>query len=316
VESGLVSGIVAREGGKVGFVFTMEPHERESKAPLCKTCEDALRALPDVTSVTAVMTAHNATPIPPRPQSGYNQPRERAQWNLNAIEHVGRVVAIASGKGGVGKSTTTVNLAHALARAGKRVGVLDADIYGPSVPRMMGLQTGEQPAIEGGKMQPPMAHGIPCMSMGFITGEEAAVLRGPIISKALQQMLRMTRWGSDAAPLDTLLVDMPPGTGDIHLSLAQQVPLSGAIIITTPQAVATMDARKCLIMFQKLGVPILGVVENMSGEMFGHGGGKALAAEFDVPFLGDVALDVRIREAGDSGQAAPRETYDAIARRL
>ena len=310
VASGLISGIVVRDGGKVGFMITIAPSDKDKKAHLAAQCESAVRNLEGVTSVTAVLTAHSNEPIPPKPEAGYTDPRARANWNLTPLEGVKKVIAVASGKGGVGKSTTAVNLALALSRAGKRVGLLDADIYGPSLPRMLGL--GGQPEIKDGKMVPLSGHGIACMSMGFITGDEAAILRGPMISKALQQMLRMTRWGE----LDVLIVDMPPGTGDIHLSMVQQVPLAGAIIVTTPQEVAVMDARKCLAMFQKVGVPILGVVENMSGEMFGSGGGAALSKEAGVPLLGDIAADSAIRIASDKGEAysGPQSNhYQAIA---
>lgn len=225
--------------------------------------------------------------------------RKQAVWNFTPLEHVKRVVAIASGKGGVGKSTVSVNLAHALTRSGKRAGLLDADIYGPSIPRMMSLSG--QPEIKDNKMQPLIAHGIPCMSMGFITGDQAAVLRGPMISKTLYQLLRSTQWATKENPLDMLLVDMPPGTGDIALSMAQQVPLDGVIIVTTPQAVAVIDARKALHMFKKVHVKILGVVENMSGGMFGSGGGKTLAEEEGVPFLGAIPMDAGIVASGDSG---------------
>lgn len=320
--AGMVSGLVIREG-KVGFVLTVDPADSTRLEPLRAACERVVSALPGVSAVTVVMTAQRATPIPPKPEAGYSQPRERAQWNLTPLEGVRRVVAVASGKGGVGKSTTTVNLALALARRGVAVGLLDADIYGPSLPRMLGLADSEQPPVMQGKMEPPRAQGMPCMSMGFITGSQAAMLRGPMISKTLHQLLRFTRWGV----LDTLLVDMPPGTGDIHLSLAQQVPLSGAIIVTTPQEVAVMDARKCLSMFQKLGVAVLGVVENMSwldtpaGRMalFGEGGGQRLASEAGVPFLGQIPLDIAIGHAAESGNAyagACLEAYDAVAARI
>ncbi|NBO18461.1 MAG: iron-sulfur cluster carrier protein ApbC [Proteobacteria bacterium] len=322
IDSGMISGLVIK-GGKVGFVLTLEPQDVARKAPLREACEAAVKALPGVESVTAVLTAQGAVPIPPKPEAGYTQPRERAQWNLTPVEGVSRVIAVASGKGGVGKSTTTVNLARALMRRGLRAGVLDADIYGPSLPRMLGLGEEGQPPIVDGKMMPPASEGLPCMSMGFITGAEAAILRGPMISKTLHQLLRFTRWGQ----LDALLVDMPPGTGDIHLSLAQQVPLSGAVIVTTPQDVAADDARKCLKMFGKLNVPILGVVENMSyletpaGRMalFGTGGGKRLAAESSVPFLGEIPLDPALVQASESGETydgAYIGAYDAVAAAL
>lgn len=358
VSSDLISGITLR-GGKVGFLITIDPKDKERKAHLRDKCEAAVKAIPGVEAVTAVLTAQNAEPIPPG-TSGYTQPRERANWNLTPLEHVGKVIAVASGKGGVGKSTTTVNLAHALTASGKRVGILDADIYGPSIPRMLGLYPhpnplpdrereqssfqekghlitpssfqGEKhlktpsplqgegrgegplrPAIENGKMIPLQNHGIKANSIGFISGDEAAILRGPMISKALTQLLRFTRWGSEKEPLDYLLVDMPPGTGDVHISMAQLVPLSGAIIVTTPQEVAVIDARKCALTFQKLGVPLLGVIENMSGDLFGSGGGKQLAQEFAIPFLGEVPADKSIREAMDGGQSSAAASYQLIA---
>lgn len=316
VTAGLISGIVVRDG-KVGFVITVSPDAKSEAESLRESCEKQVRALPGVTSVTAVLTAHNQEPIAPKPQSGYGQPRERATWNLTPIDHVRRVIAVASGKGGAGKSTTTVNLALALRDSGQRTGILDADIYGPSIPHMLHLSG--QPEIAGNRMQPLIGHGLACMSMGFITGDEAAILRGPMISKALHQMLRMTQWATEEAPLDTLLVDMPPGTGDIHLSMAQQVPLSGAIIVTMPQSVSLIDARKCLTMFRKVNVPILGVIENMSGGMFGSGGGKALADENHVPYLGAVPMDAGICEAAEAGRAynGPcRDAYLSLARKL
>ena len=317
IAAGLISGIVLREG-KAGFVITIDPKTASEQQYLRQACEEAVKKLPGILSVTAVLTAHNNEPIPPKPQSGYDAPRERANWNLTPLDNVRRVIAVASGKGGVGKSTTTVNLALALRDSGQHVGILDADIYGPSIPRMLGLTAAGQPEIADNKMQPMIAHGIACMSMGFITGEEAAILRGPMISKALQQMLRMTKWADKAKPMDTLLVDMPPGTGDIHLSMVQQVPLSGAVIVTTPQAVATMDAKKCLTMFQKVNVPILGVVENMSGGMFGTGGGKRLADETNTPYLGAIGMDATICETADHGQAYSdiQGFYRTIARQL
>jgi len=312
VSAGMISGIVIRDA-KVGFVITIDPKDKERKAYLRGACEEAVHKLPGVESVTAVLTAQNSEPIPAKPETGYTQPRERAVWNVTPIEHVRSVIAVASGKGGVGKSTTAVNLALALQKQGKRIGLLDADIYGPSIPRMMALSG--QPEIIEGKMVPLQSHGIACMSMGFITGDEAAILRGPMISKTLHQMLRFTQWGT----LDMLLVDMPPGTGDIHLSLVQQVPLTGAIIVTTPQQVAIIDARKCLLMFKKVGTPILGIVENMSGGIFGSGGGKALAEEMGVPFLGAIAMDAGIVSASDSGTAYSGEcsaAYNTIAAKI
>lgn len=230
-----------------------------------------------------------------------NEPASRkpAVWNLEPLSHVRRVIAVASGKGGVGKSTVAVNLAHALVAQGLSVGILDADIYGPSIPKMLGLSG--KPEIENGQMIPLIGHGIKTMSMQFITGDDAAIMRGPMISKTLYQLLRMTRWASSEKPLDILLVDMPPGTGDIHLSMAQQVPLDGAIIVTSPQQVSVIDARKCAKMFAKVNVKLLGVVENMSGGIFGKGGGQMLADEFSIPLVGSIAMDSSICQTSDSG---------------
>jgi len=303
-----VSAITIR-GGRVGFMITVAPSEKQLGLELKAIAEAAVSKLEGVESATAVVTAHESTPIAAKPEAGYNDPRARAQWNLTPIEGVKKIIAIASGKGGVGKSTTTVNLAYALIQMGKKVGILDADIYGPSIPHMLGIAN-EQPAIANNKMQPPTSQGIKAMSMGLITGDEAAILRGPMISKSLQQMLRFTDWGT----LDVLLVDMPPGTGDIHLSMAQQVPLTGAIIVTTPQKVATIDASKCARMFQKVNVPLLGVVENMAGDIFGNGGGNELARTFNIPLFASVPLDALYRNASEAGIApADMQHYLKVA---
>jgi ATP-binding protein involved in chromosome partitioning len=325
VSSGMISG-VAIKGSKIGFLVTIDPKDKEKKSYLSELCENAVRSLDGVESVTAVLTAQNAQPIAPKPETGYNQPRERAQWNLTPVENVKTVIAIASGKGGVGKSTTAVNLALAFAALGKNVGLLDADIYGPSIPRMLSL--GGQPEIVEGKMVPHERYGIKTNSMGYITGDEAAILRGPMISKTLHQLLRMTRWGIKEKPLDILLVDMPPGTGDIHLSMVQQVPLTGAIIVTTPQEVATIDARKCGNMFLKTDVKLLGVIENMSYfvdssgnkvNIFGEGGGKKLADELETQLLGSVPIDPLLHAVSDSGmqyEGIYADSYKDIASNL
>lgn len=251
--------------------------------------------------------------------------RKPATWRTDSLPHVRRIFAVASGKGGVGKSTVTVNLAHALAARGQRVGILDADIYGPSIPRMLALETRLKPELEDGLMVPPVSHGIRAMSIALLTGDQAAVLRAPMVTKALGQLLRGTRWGSADAPLDTLLIDMPPGTGDIHLSLAQSVPLSGALLVTTPQEIALADAEKSAVMFEKINVPILGIVENMSGftdpsgtlhRLFGEGGGKKLAAQHHVPLLAELPLDPALREAADNGKAIAHPAFAALAERL
>ncbi len=252
------------------------------------------------------------------------------QPGLAPLPNVKNIIAIASGKGGVGKSTLTVNLALALQQQGAHVGILDADIYGPSVPLMLGI--GEQPTSEDGKsMQPLIAYGLQVMSMGFlITANAPVIWRGPMVSKALQQMLRNTCWHQ----LDYLLVDLPPGTGDIQLTLAQKIPLAGSIIITTPQDLALLDAKKALLMFQKVNVITLGIVENMSQyictqcgymeSIFGEQGGAVIAEQFNAPLLGKLPLDRRIREHVDGGKPSViqdpdgeiAQTYGSIATQM
>ncbi len=247
-----------------------------------------------------------------------------------ALPGIANVVAVASGKGGVGKSTVAANLAIALARQGARVGLLDADVYGPSQPRMMGL-AGRRPAAPDGRtMEPPESHGVKVMSIGFLVDEEQPMVwRGPMVSQALTQLLAGTRWGE----LDYLVVDMPPGTGDTQLTLAQRVPLSGAVIVTTPQDIALLDARKGLMMFRKVDVPVLGIVENMSvhrcpacgheSHIFGAGGGREMASRYGVELLGELPLELAIREQADGGcptvAAAPDSpaglAYQSVARR-
>jgi len=227
------------------------------------------------------------------------------KFSLPGIRHI---VAVASGKGGVGKSTVSVNVAVALAIGGARVGLLDADIYGPSQGTLLGLPAGTKPEVKNELLQPIKAHGVSCMSMGFVTSERTpAIWRGPMASGALQQLLTQTDWGE----LDFLIVDMPPGTGDIQLTLAQRVPLAGAVIVTTPQDVALLDARKGIEMFRKVEVPVIGVIENMSTHIctecgfeepiFGHGGGEAVAAEYEIELLAQLPLTLQLRLLSDAG---------------
>ena len=251
------------------------------------------------------------------------------QGGMNPLEGIKNVIAVASGKGGVGKSTTAVNLALALQQEGARVGVLDADIYGPSVPRMLGID-GKPESTDGKSLEPMGGHGLQAMSIGFMIDEETPMIwRGPMVTQALEQLLRDTRWKS----LDYLVIDLPPGTGDVQLTLAQKVPVSGAVIVTTPQDIALLDARKGLKMFEKVEVPVLGVVENMSihicsqcghaEHIFGQGGGEKMCDQHNVDFLGALPLDISIRENADGGHPSvaddpnskTSEIYRDIARR-
>ena len=252
------------------------------------------------------------------------------QKNLKTIEGVKNIIAVASGKGGVGKSTTAVNLALALSAEGANVGVLDADIYGPSQPRMLGVSGGKPESPDGKTLEPMMSYGLQSMSIGFLIDEDTPMIwRGPMVTQALEQLLKDTNWKN----LDYLIIDLPPGTGDTQLTLAQKVPVSGAIIVTTPQDIALLDARKGLKMFEKVEVPVLGIVENMSihicsecgheEHIFGQGGGMSMSEEFGVNFLGALPLDRRIREETDAGKptvvAEPEsriaQIYSEIARR-
>ena len=277
----------------------------------------AVKAVPGVASVNVNVS--------------YKIVAHAVQGTLKPLKGVKNIVAVASGKGGVGKSTTAANLALALAQEGASVGLLDADIYGPSIPQMLGL-AGRQPESEDGKsMDPLMAYGVQTMSIGYmIDVDSPMVWRGPMVTQALEQLLNQTSWKD----LDYLVVDMPPGTGDTQLTLAQKVPVTGAVIVTTPQDIALIDARKGLKMFDKVGIPILGLVENMSihicskcgheEHIFGHGGGEAMCQDYDVELLGSLPLELAIREMADAGKptvvGAPdsraAEIYRAIARRV
>jgi ATP-binding protein involved in chromosome partitioning len=253
----------------------------------------------------------------------------KVQKDLTPLPNVKNILAVASGKGGVGKSTTAVNLALALQAEGARIGLLDADIYGPSIPRMLGI-SGKPDSKDGQRIEPKIAHGIQTMSIGFMIEEDTPMIwRGPMVTQALTQLLNETNW----VDLDYLIIDLPPGTGDIQLTLCQRVPVSGAIIVTTPQDIALLDARKGLKMFEKVEVPVLGIVENMATHIcsqcgheehvFGSGGGERMAHDYSVPLLGSLPLDIRIREQADGGTptvaADPNgtvaEAYRAIARK-
>ena len=308
---GLVSDIYVN-AGKVMFSVSVPADRAQELEPLRKAAETAVMDIDGVEKVTAVLTAEktagSASPAPkpaaPKPQmTPPPQAQEESKAGVPGVKHI---VAVASGKGGVGKSTTSINLALGLAANGQKVGVLDADIYGPSMPRLLGL-TG-RPQAEGRLLHPMENFGIKVMSMGFLVEEDTPMIwRGPMVISALTQMLREVAWGE----LDVLIVDMPPGTGDAQLTMAQQVPLSGAVIVSTPQDLALIDARKGLNMFRKVDVPLLGIVENMSyflcpscgerSDIFGHGGARDEAERIGVPFLGEVPLAMRVRETSDAG---------------
>ncbi|HEY2444824.1 MAG TPA: iron-sulfur cluster carrier protein ApbC [Rhizomicrobium sp.] len=296
-ESGSIEGLVVKDG-HVSFAIEVPAQRGPTSEPLRRKAEARVAALPGVLSVTAVLTAH-------RPSSSAAAPAHAPA--PSGIPGVAAVIAVASGKGGVGKSTVAVNLAVALARLGIKTGLLDADIYGPSVPRLLDIR--EKPKSRDGKVLEPIEKfGIKTMSIGFLVPEDQPMVwRGPMVTSALSQMLADVAW----APLDVLVVDMPPGTGDAQLTMAQRVPLKGAIIVSTPQDLALVDARKGLAMFTKTQVPILGIVENMSlfvcphcgkeSHIFGHGGARETARKLGAPFLGEIPLVPAIRETSDAG---------------
>ncbi|WP_026873531.1 iron-sulfur cluster carrier protein ApbC [Inquilinus limosus] len=329
VSLGMISGLTLRDG-HVLFSIEVDPQRGPQLEPLRQAAEKAVAAIPGVLSVTAVLTAHRGAG---QPQSAAPAPRPApggAQSRKLPVAGVGAIIAVASGKGGVGKSTTAVNLALGLAANGLKVGLLDADIYGPSMPRMTGI-TGKPSSPDGKSLDPKENYGLKVMSIGFLIDEETPMIwRGPMVQSALSQMLRDVNWGT----LDVLVVDMPPGTGDAQLTMAQQVPLAGAVIVSTPQDIALLDARKGLNMFRKVDVPVLGIIENMSyfccpncghrTDIFSHGGARAEAEKLGCDFLGEIPLDVTIRETSDSGRpivvSAPdsphAEAYRAIAARV
>jgi ATP-binding protein involved in chromosome partitioning len=343
IDLGLVSEILVKDD-RVYFSITVPAQRAEELEPLRQAAESVVAKVPGVSSVTAVLTAEavrgaaapnaempKGEPARPRPAPpAENQQQGAAQRTLAPVPGVKSLIAVASGKGGVGKSTTAINLALGLKASGLKVGILDADIYGPSQPRLLGLH-GQPQVLEGKTLKPMEGHGLKAMSMGFLVDEETPVIwRGPMVVGALNQMLRDVAWGEDG-DLDVLVIDMPPGTGDVQLTMAQQVPLSGAVVVSTPQDLALIDARKGLAMFRKVGVPVLGIIENMSyfvcpkcgehADVFGHGGAQAEAERLGVPFLGAIPLDMEIRARSDSGEpitaALPdsehAKTYCAVA---
>jgi ATP-binding protein involved in chromosome partitioning len=318
VSEGLVSEIVIHKS-KVYFAIQVDPARAGELEALRQAAEKAVSLVPGVDAVAVTLTADRAPGAPrggngrgtePPQGSPFTRPgaARDARHRPGGVPGVANIIAVASGKGGVGKSTVAVNLALALKEKGLRVGVLDADIYGPSMPRLLGLK-GQPQQIAGNKLEPMQAYGLKVMSMGFLVDEETPMIwRGPMVMSALSQMLKDVAWGE----LDVLVVDMPPGTGDAQLTMAQQVPLAGSVIVSTPQDLALIDARKGLNMFRKVNVPVLGIVENMStfvcphcgerSDIFGHGGAKAEATRLGIPFLGEVPLTIAIRETSDEGR--------------
>jgi ATP-binding protein involved in chromosome partitioning len=306
VAAGLVHGLALRPG-RAGFILEAPAADAARYQPVRLAAEAALAALPGVDEAQVVLTAEATTPAQPDRSS----PPPRAATAMKPA-HVGQVIAVASGKGGVGKSTVAVNLAAALSAMGYRVGLLDADVYGPSIPRMLGLE-GRPDLNADKKLVPPEAFGIKAVSIGLLVDDGAPMIwRGPMASSAVAQLLFDVAWGSPEEPLDILVIDMPPGTGDVQLTLAQRIRLDGAVIVSTPQEVALIDVRRGAAMFAKTATPILGVVENMAYfpdpatgepiEIFGRGGAQRVAAEIGAPFLGEVAIDVALRRASDAGE--------------
>ena len=320
---------LAIDGGTVRFVIeAATPDEARALGAVSQAAEAAVKRLGGVDAVQVVMTAHGPAAKAPPPTLKIGQHPTPQQGGPQKLSGIDRIIAVASGKGGVGKSTVSSNLAVALARQGRRVGLLDADIYGPSQPRMMGVN--RRPASPDGKIiEPIVAHGVTMMSIGLmLKDDEAVIWRGPMIMGALQQLLGQVAWGE----LDVLIIDLPPGTGDIQLTLCQRTQLTGALVVSTPQDVALLDARKALDMFQKLKTPVLGLIENMStyvcpncgheAHIFGHGGVAAEAAKLGLPFLGELPLSLDVRVAGDAGTPIAAgdgpiaEAYARLAHRL
>jgi ATP-binding protein involved in chromosome partitioning len=304
--SGALSEIVIHQG-KVYFSIAVDPARARDAEDMRKAAEDKVKAIPGAAGAMVTLTAEKpkgSAAAPAQPQPGPRAQAASAQSGPPGVRHI---IAVASGKGGVGKSTTACNLALAFAAQGLRVGVLDADIYGPSMPKLFGIRG--RPKIKTGRTLIPMeGYGCKVMSIGFLVEEDTAMIwRGPMVISALNQMLREVDWGE----LDVLVVDMPPGTGDAQLTMSQSVPLAGAVIVSTPQDLALIDARRGVAMFQKVNVPILGVIENMSyflcpscgtrSNIFGHGGARDEATRIGVPFLGEIPLHMEIREKADSG---------------
>ncbi len=331
--AGLVRGLTVGEG-RAGFMLEVAAADAALYAPVRDAAERALLAVAGVRKAQVVLTAAAKAPTPgvTRVRKGAQlAPDPRADTHgmppAERLEHVRRVIAVASGKGGVGKSTVAVNLACAFVALGLKTGLLDADVYGPSAPKMLGID--EQPKFEDGKLSPLRVWGLKVMSIGFLVDEASPMIwRGPMASSAMRQMIQDVRWGTAEDPLDVLIVDLPPGTGDIHLTLVQKLAVDGVVIVSTPQEIALIDARRASAMFRKMNppVPILGVIENMAFfpdpatgapiPIFGQGGARSEAERLGVPFLGEIPIDIALRKGADEGRPLVATMPDSAVGRV
>ncbi len=318
--SQFISAVQILDQGKVIVTLNVDPAQGAALESMRLEAEQSLQKLDGVTQALVILTAERDAS-----SQSTELPKQKSPRELS-LPHIKKIIAVSSGKGGVGKSTVAANVAVALAKTGLRVGLMDGDIYGPSVPRLFGMRDAKPEQDDQGNIIPFHVQGIKIMSMGFLVEESAPMIwRGPIVQSAITQLLRDVAWGDDQNPLDILVIDMPPGTGDAHLTLAQKVRLAGAVIVSTPQDLALIDARKGLEMYLKVGVPILGIVENMSyyccpscghkDNIFGHGGARAEAEKLGVPFLGEVPLNGEIRAASDRGEMVS-EFYGDIVQNI
>ena len=318
----VIGGLHITEFGQVQFTIEVDPEQGPAMEPLRQKAEEVVTKLDGVTRTMAILTAQKKAPeISATASADPHGMMKNPKLNNLPIKNI---IAVASGKGGVGKSTVAVSLARALKKTGKKVGLLDADIYGPSIPLMSGIKV-QKPRVEDEKLVPLDKDGLKLMSIAFVTeGDQALIWRGPMVQTALYQMLRDVAWASEENPLDVLVIDMPPGTGDAQLTLAQKVPVTGAVIVSTPQDISLIDARKAVEMFRKTDVPVLGLIENMSTHIcsncgyeehiFGHGGAKDEAVKQQIRFLGEIPLQKEIREKADQGEPIEHSIFDEIAR--
>ena len=318
-----IGGLHITDFGQVQFTIEVDPDKGSELEPLRQRAEQAVNKIPGVTRTMAILTSQKKAPDLTAKMPDPHGMNKNPKLNNLPIKHI---IAVASGKGGVGKSTVAVNLAYALSQSGLSVGLLDADIYGPSVPMMVGLKL-EKPPVEEGQLIPFEKNGLKVMSIGFLVdNQQALIWRGPMVQTALYQMLRDVKWAEEDAPLDVLVIDMPPGTGDAQLTLAQKVPVTGAVIVSTPQDIALIDARKAIEMFDKTDVPVLGLIENMSTHIcsncgheehiFGHGGAEKTAKELGIDFIGNIPLDITIRQNSDAGEIADQTLFAQISQKI